>query len=124
MRLQWGRGFAATEGKSRWRGTRSGIRFNGAVASQPRKGRSVTATVRAAATLQSGRGFAATEGLKGAEVYAWPVLLQLGRGFTATEGDLLGQERQVVTDASTGPWLRSHGKPIGAYRALCEQPLQ
>ena len=84
--LQWGRGFAATEGRRgrrAWRDThgfngavalqprkvpRPGTRpsmsrcFNGAVALQPRKVDTYGASGYPASTLQWGRGFAATEG--------------------------------------------------------------
>ena len=84
--LQWGRGFAATEGpnsagtsfrcsgfngavasqprkgKTTWPDRRYGTGFNGAVASQPRKVAAAISKARSLALLQWGRGFAATEG--------------------------------------------------------------
>ena len=61
--LQWGRGFAATEGSPPLLvdGTHP-LGFNGAVASQPRKGNLPQAGREADHPLQWGRGFAATEG--------------------------------------------------------------
>ncbi len=86
-RLQWGRGFAATEGgqtsrrkegqPGRFNGavasqprkaprscstSGTSTRFNGAVASQPRKVRTAVAGRPSSQRLQWGRGFAATEG--------------------------------------------------------------
>ena len=60
--LQWGRGFAATEGGVRRSVRRDPKGFNGAVASQPRKGRLRHGGNPVAQLLQWGRGFAATEG--------------------------------------------------------------
>ena len=107
--LQWGRGFAATEGQASFQTSPRPRRFNGAVASQPRKvgakicdschcrasmgpwlrshGRSERLEQwQDAHTLQWGRGFAATEGCTSHS--CWPVMprLQWGRGFAATEG--------------------------------------
>ena len=87
MTLQWGRGFAATEGRK----------------SSP--------AARDNAELQWGRGFAATEGssrISSAEMLS--VALQWGRGLAATEGrhNAIGNSR--CGQASMGPWLRSHGR--------------
>jgi len=60
--------------------------FNGAVASQPRKGPAVGRLVAALG------------------------LLQWGRGFAATEGHGVDCGAAVGHDASMGPWLRSHGR--------------
>ena len=60
--LQWGRGFAATEGRVGRRGLPRRGCFNGAVALQPRKGESDETTLQWRSRLQWGRGFAATEG--------------------------------------------------------------
>ena len=63
MRLQWGRGFAATEGQNIGFPRKILLGFNGAVASQPRKGAClVSGYIRLDLPLQWGRGFAATEG--------------------------------------------------------------
>jgi len=83
--LQWGRGFAATEGEpmalDRW----LAFRFNGAVASQPRKVRYRRAGI-------------------------FIPKLQWGRGFAATEGGVVPGPPAVFRPASMGPWLRSHGR--------------
>ena len=146
--LQWGRGFAATEGTfgramphcrhrasmgpwlrshgrrpaSRPHG-RSWSRFNGAVASQPRK---VTDEEREAieyVLLQWGRGFAATEGLTTSTLLAGCVPLQWGRGFAATEGNGEPAAKQASA-ASMGPWLRSHGRTASNSRPTASRALQ
>ena len=95
-RLQWGRGFAATEGRSRpTRSAGETACFNGAVASQPRKGsgeavgvsdvgasmgpwlrshgrlRDCVPLAERGNRLQWGRGFAATEGSPSPRPTSW-----------------------------------------------------
>ena len=84
--LQWGRGFAATEGCPDHPGDTCPRCFNGAVASQPRKDE------------RDG----SSAGLRPA--------LQWGRGFAATEGPWFWSTPSPRRDASMGPWLRSHGR--------------
>ena len=95
--LQWGRGFAATEGgiPSRFRPcTRC---FNGAVASQPRK---ADESVRAVRGQSRFNGAVASQPRKG------------GRGVG----------RGIRPDASMGPWLRSHGRRPPALRRRASPP--
>jgi len=115
--LQWGRGFAATEGP-RWIGLGSGagrasmgpwLRSHGRRRPWAERGCGGSASMgpwlrshgrdnsRAAGTmpkwLQWGRGFAATEGGV-PRASKWPAwLLQWGRGFAATEGCGAGRSR-------------------------------
>ena len=85
-RLQWGRGFAATEGRTRRKKNRP-----------PR-------------VLQWGRGFAATEGCRGRADCSGPTSFN---GAVASQPrkvvSLLEQEGRTI-HASMGPWLRSHGR--------------
>ena len=92
--LQWGRGFAATEGFGV--GQMSGGNVQ----------------------LQWGRGFAATEGCCVALPVAPLGVLQWGRGFAATEGDRPAIGADLLIQASMGPWLRSHGRAALRRRAL------
>ncbi len=87
-----------------------GLGFNGAVASQPRKGSGGSAWTTRARRLQWGRGFAATEGGGGTPDIHKLVLLQWGRGFAATEGQPTVVRFSMADAASMGPWLRSHGR--------------
>ena len=84
--LQWGRGFAATEGRK-----------------TPRPGWHRW-------PLQWGRGFAATEGPTRSTLHCLRWWLQWGRGFAATEGSNARHRCRDPGDASMGPWLRSHGR--------------
>ena len=86
LELQWGRGFAATEGEGTDFERLLVERFNGAVASQPRKDRVPKKSRCRLEWLQWGRGFAATEGSCTRRPVRQNVLLQWGRGFAATEG--------------------------------------
>ena len=100
-RLQWGRGFAATEGVDCRQAGIVKTSFNGAVASQPRK-----VPLRWCPP-------------------AWhEPSLQWGRGFAATEGDGAERGDDVANDASMGPWLRSHGRGRGSGFKRCRIPLQ
>ena len=109
--LQWGRGFAATEG-----GWWSVVLHScGAASMGPwlrSHGRSRVPFCfrQEARQLQWGRGFAATEGAPATTESSVDVSLQWGRGFAATEGghDQAGQVKEH--GASMGPWLRSHGR--------------
>ena len=85
MRLQWGRGFSATEGEEGLRTERVTLGFNGAVASQPRKGGNDC--------LES-MDFL---GFNGA------VASQPRKGQTT-------RDRVQHSSASMGPWLLSHGR--------------
>ena len=72
MTLQWGRGFAATEGGVAVASSDAGFRFNGAVASQPRKG----GKTRTRRPLPNGfNGAVASQPRKGAfrlAIAVWP----------------------------------------------------
>ena len=135
--LQWGRGFAATEGTSAaYAACRSMNGFNGAVASQPRKGQSGQGMRLLQPSLQWGRGFAATEGrpssasvprrssFNGA-VASQPrkvlvcryacCLLRSFNGAVASQprkDDCFHSQGQTIGNASMGPWLRSHGRLV------------
>ena len=88
LRLQWGRGFAATEGEGGGAMSVEERRFNGAVASQPRKG---LRRVQARLTHTGFNGAVASQPRKGPGVE--PVAAH-------------------SSEASMGPWLRSHGRPV------------
>ena len=139
--LQWGRGFAATEGSPASRSPAPAPSFNGAVALQPRKARppgrpaSCCGRFNGAVALQprkgqTGKKLAATlAGFNGAVALQprkdnalrdWMeaiTKLQWGRGFAATEG--LEHRHQVDAGlaASMGPWLCSHGRGAADARS-------
>ena len=146
--LQWGRGFAATEGASDSSSGKTRTRFNGAVASQPRKAgtiasqggpharfngavasqpRKVSRLPHLAALNAASMGpWLRSHGRKENRIppkdSAW---LQWGRGFAATEGRL-SRERvyPARSPASMGPWLRSHGRLPAAVGTPPRQMLQ
>ncbi len=84
--------------------------FNGAVASQPRKGFFSLFRRFASIRLQWGRGFSATEGVDGTGTPTSLGTLQWGRGFSATEGPAPLGKAPRGGHASMGPWLLSHGR--------------
>ena len=84
--LQWGRGFAATEGERRSRRRGTARRFNGAVASQPRKAESSSMSSQSASCFN---GAVASQPRKG-----------IARS----------SHMRDYAIASMGPWLRSHGR--------------
>jgi hypothetical protein len=132
-KLQWGRGFAATEGRRPASTASFTSSFNGAVASQPRKAagpdgpgggcrgfnRAVASQPRkAGAELPERRRRLASMGpwlrshgrvLIRGWAWGWEAL-QWGRGFAATEGLGAGADAGHEELASMGPWLRSHGR--------------
>ena len=122
--LQWGRGFSATEGSASRRSWSSMTGFNGAVASQPRKGSSRSPTPPTVRPLQWGRGFSATEGFIRPRRCHAVVRLQWGRGFSATEGSGGGPGSKPGRAASMGPWLLSHGRIVGFQKAGTGKSLQ
>jgi len=98
--LQWGRGFAATEGTmTATKRLSLGCCFNGAVASQPRKAR-------------------------------WRLSVLSSRsGFNGAVASQPRKERhrnpsRCNTAASMGPWLRSHGRRTGARAKKFDPGLQ
>ena len=115
--LQWGRGFAATEGKRH--------RIDGATDAALQWGRGFAATEGrsprpgsgCSSALQWGRGFAATEGRRQADEADCQAELQWGRGFAATEGFRVRAIIHPLSGASMGPWLRSHGRPEASQGA-------
>jgi len=108
--LQWGRGFAATEGSaigSRWFVTKS-LQWGRGFAATEGAGRSIGRRSRSPASMgpwlrSHGR---ASTGLSPRCRYP----LQWGRGFAATEGQHGRRAHQGPVGASMGPWLRSHGR--------------
>ena len=120
--LQWGRGFAATEGRS------SGVPqvdipgFNGAVASQPRKG------------LKKGRkkphnfcfnGAVASQPRKGRcrDGASGRSQASMGPWLRSHGRAFFPRPRpQAWRLASMGPWLRSHGRPTPATRGRVSVP--
>jgi hypothetical protein len=92
--------------------------FNGAVALQPRK----APTDRRRPTRPA--CFNGAVALQPRKVVAPCVTLpkrcqlQWGRGFAATEGDTVAGYREIMTYASMGPWLCSHGRPRSAWAEL------
>ena len=122
-RLQWGRGFAATEGP--WpkqpNSTKKG--FNGAVALQPRKGgRRLAGDGSVPASMGPwlcSHGRPITHCHEGTHF-----VLQWGRGFAATEGGLDVVVRVDRHQASMGPWLCSHGRMLGYWLFDPEEELQ
>ena len=110
--LQWGRGFAATEGGDAGTTAVGGRRASMGpwLRSHGRAAGSMP-TSRPASGLQWGRGFAATEGACCTVGVRCPLRLQWGRGFAATEGWDDSLCPRAGKRASMGPWLRSHGRP-------------
>ena len=85
-RLQWGRGFAATEGR--------GCRRHG-----------VEVGIASMGPWLCSHGRFDTD-----QSRQWPNTLQWGRGFAATEGRVLRGRALLHGVASMGPWLCSHGR--------------
>ncbi len=85
-------------------------RFNGAVASQPRKGPERLAQNATSARLQWGRGFAATEGVRNRERRRPPELASMGPWLRSHGRFLQTLGLNGTAVASMGPWLRSHGR--------------
>ena len=113
--LQWGRGFAATEGAV----VRVTIVVSAAASMGPwlrSHGRLATSTRGLIADwLQWGRGFAATEGGGGAMSVETFCQLQWGRGFAATEGTASGCS--TSTQPATLQWGRGFAATEGASPA-------
>ena len=116
-RLQWGRGFAATEGKRplECRSQPSKLQWGRGFAAT--EGMQSPSPTSEATVLQWGRGFAATEGLLEVIDSRSIIRLQWGRGFAATEGFSIVYFAIFLISASMGPWLRSHGRAVIESRA-------
>ena len=113
--LQWGRGFAATEGPSRWSGRSRDRGFNGAVALQPRKVRhcptnpSPSPSFNGAVALQPRKATNAAGRRRCSRCFNGAVALQPRKGHRHHRASVGGV-------ASMGPWLCSHGRALGARR--------
>ena len=84
--LQWGRGFAATEGAFAQR------------------------IMSLADLLQWGRGFAATEGFAPSTPITREQIASMGPWLRSHGRQVTRGGGRMLIEASMGPWLRSHGR--------------
>ena len=115
--LQWGRGFAATEGRRYARLPRWQRRFNGAVALQPRKdGPHASRPAGADASMgpwlcSHGRAPGGSDATRRIQSFNGAVALQ------PRKAQVRGRTVSHWLEASMGPWLCSHGRVRWGRRA-------
>ncbi len=124
--LQWGRGFAATEGGAQAHHLRPALDASmGPWLCSHGRPPPFCATPASQGRLQWGRGFAATEGHR--QFLGWSPTLSGFNGAVALQPrkGLAGRGPRGVLQASMGPWLCSHGRASAASRNRRSQsPLQ